>query len=84
MKNVFQISLAAARVNAGYKQIEAAKKLGVSEKTLGSYERGQSAIPGHVLQKAAELYNIPSDLIRLPIVDDGRHDEEFFLGSNTV
>lgn len=82
---MFQITLAAARVNAGYKQIEAAKLLGVSEKTLGGYERGQTCIPGHVLQKAANLYKIPSDYIRLPIVDDGIHDDDdFFLQHTTV
>lgn len=84
MNRVFQISLAAARVNAGLKQMEAAKELGITEKTLGGYERGQTAIPGHVLQKAAKLYDIPSDLIRLPNVNDGRHDDEFFLNGSTV
>lgn len=84
MNRVFQISLAAARVNAGLKQTEAAKELGITEKTLGGYERGQTAIPGHVLQKAAKLYDIPSDLIRLPNVNDGKHDDEFFLNSSTV
>ncbi|MCS0789554.1 helix-turn-helix domain-containing protein [Cytobacillus firmus] len=81
---MFQISLAAARVNAKLKQAEAAKMLGVTEKTLGGYERGQTAIPGHLLQKAAKLYNIPADYIRLPVVNDGKHDEdEFFLQSST-
>jgi transcriptional regulator with XRE-family HTH domain len=84
MNRVFQISLAAARVNAGLKQMEAAKELGITEKTLGGYERGQTAIPGHVLQKAAKLYDIPSDLIRLPNVNDGKHDDEFFLNRSTV
>jgi transcriptional regulator with XRE-family HTH domain len=84
MNRVFQISLAAARVNAGLKQVEAAKELGITEKTLGGYERGQTAIPGHVLQKAAKLYDIPSDLIRLPNVNDGKHDDEFFLNGSTV
>lgn len=84
MNRVFQISLAAARVNAGLKQMEAAKELGITEKTLGGYERGQAAIPGHVLQKAARLYDIPSDLIRLPNVNDGKHDDEFFLNNGTV
>lgn len=84
MNRVFQISLAAARVNAGLKQMEAAKELGITEKTLGGYERGQTAIPGHVLQKAAKLYDIPSDLIRLPNVNDGKHDDEFFLNDSTV
>lgn len=72
---MFQISLAAARVNAGLKQKEAAVKIGVSEKTLGSYERGQTVIPGHTLQKAANLYGISADAIRLPIVQDGHFDE---------
>ena len=67
---MLQISLAAARVNAELKQAEAAKHLGISEKTLGGYERGQAAIPGYILQKAASLYNIPADHIRLPIDPD--------------
>jgi transcriptional regulator with XRE-family HTH domain len=83
--DMIQISLAAARVNANMRQIEAAKRLGVTEKTLGGYERGQTAIPGRILQKAATLYNIPSDYIRLPVVNDGKHDdEEFFLDDTTV
>lgn len=73
---MFQISLAAARVNAGYKQKDAAHKLGITEKTLGGYERGQTSIPGHVLQKAAKLYDISSDNIRLEVIDDGVFDED--------
>jgi len=73
---MFQISLAAARVNAGLKQEEAAKKIGITAKTLRNYERGKTAIPGHILRKAAKIYNIPEDLIRLPIVDDDVYDEE--------
>lgn len=73
---MFQISLAAARVNAGFKQREAAHRIGITEKTLGGYERGQVAIPGHILQKAAKLYNISSDNIRLTIIEDGHFDEE--------
>lgn len=84
LNRIFQITLAAARVNAGMKQVEAAKQLGVTEKTLGGYERGQAAIPGHVLQKAARLYGIPCDFIRLPNIDDGKHDDEFFLNGTTV
>lgn len=82
--NIFQISLAAARVNAKLSQQEAAIKLGVTEKTLGNYERGKTVIPGTTLQKAAKIYDIPSDLIRLPNVNDGKHDDEFFLNNSTV
>lgn len=73
---MIQISLAAARVNACLKQDEAAKKIGITPKTLRNYERGITAIPGHRLRKASEVYDIPEDMIRLPIVDDDRFDEE--------
>lgn len=83
-KNIFQISLAAARVNARLRQKDAAIKLGVTEKTLGNYESGKTVIPGPTLQRAAKLYNIPVDFIRLPVVNDGKHDDDFFLISSTV
>ncbi|MCJ0932581.1 helix-turn-helix transcriptional regulator [Virgibacillus halodenitrificans] len=73
---MFQISLAAARVNAGFRQHEAAEKIGVTAKTLRGYEKGTTAIPGHLLRKLAKLYSISENNIRLPIVDDGEFDEE--------
>ena len=73
---MFQISLAAARVNAGLKQDEAAKLLGITAKTLRNYELGHTAIPGHLLRRAAILYKIPEEYIRLPIVNDGVFDED--------
>lgn len=83
--NVIQISLEAARVNANLKQEEAAKKLSITAKTLSNYERGISAIPGYVFKKAAVIYKLPEDVIKLPIVKDGKYDdEEFFLLNNTV
>jgi len=82
---MIQISLEAARVNAELKQEVAAKKLGITAKTLSNYERGITAIPGHVLKKASKLYRVPEDLIRLPQVDDGDfNDEDFFLIPSTV
>lgn len=82
---MLQISLAAARVNAGFKQEEAAKSIGVTAKTLRGYETGKTAIPGYLLFKAARLYNISSDNIRLPQVDDGEYnEEENFLNCSTV
>lgn len=81
---MFQISLAAARVNADLKQEEAAAKIGVTAKTLSNYERGITAIPGAVLKKAAKIYGVSSDMIRLPEVDDGQYDDDFFLQSSTV
>ena len=82
---MFQISLAAARVNAGLKQEQAAKKIGITAKTLRNYEQGKTAIPGHILRKAAEVYQIPEDMIRLPIICDDKYDEdENFLNYSTV
>ncbi|KGR74867.1 helix-turn-helix domain-containing protein [Ureibacillus sinduriensis] len=82
---MIQISLEAARVNAQLKQEHAAKKLGITAKTLSNYERGISAIPGYIFKKAARIYGIPEEMIRLPIVNDGGYDDdEFFLTSSTV
>lgn len=81
---MFQISLKAARVNADFEQEEAAVKVGVTAKTLSNYERGVTAIPGHTLKKAAKVYNIPEEMIRLPIVNDGSYDDDIFLDNTTV
>ncbi len=81
---MLQISLEAARVNSGLKQEGAARKLKITAKTLSNYERGITAIPGHVLKRAAIVYQIPEDMIRLPVVGDGGFDDDFFLTSSTV
>lgn len=82
---MFQITLAAARVNAGFLQEEAAEEIGVTAKTLRNYEQGKTAIPAHVLKKVAKLYRVPEEIIRLPIVEDGEYDEsDFFLRLSTV
>lgn len=82
---MLQISLKAARVNADLRQDDAAVRLGITAKTLGNYEQGVTAIPGHTLKKAAILYQVPEDVIRLPVVDDDNYDdEEFFLHDTTV
>lgn len=80
---MIQISLEAARVNARLKQEKAGVLIGVTAKTLSNYERGITAIPAHVLKKAAKIYKIPEEMIRLPIVDDGVYDD-FFLEASTV
>ncbi|MBJ8052963.1 helix-turn-helix transcriptional regulator [Bacillus cereus] len=75
---MFQITLKAARVNAGLRQDEAAGILDITGKTLRNYEQGITAIPGHILQKASIVYKIPSDYIRLLIINDGNFDDDFF------
>jgi Helix-turn-helix. len=82
---MFQISLTAARVNAELLQTEAAPKLGITAKTLRNYETGKTVIPAHIFRKAANLYGLPEELIRVPIVDDGKFDEdEKNLSDSTV
>lgn len=42
---MLKITLRAARVNAGYKLVEAAKEFGVNKDTLSKYEKDSSNIP---------------------------------------
>ena len=61
-----QISLAAARVNAGLTQEDVAKKMKISKNTLVNWEKGISEptiTQGRVLSK---IYNMPLDYIFLP------------------
>ena len=60
---VFKMTLAALRVNAGLAQKEAASKLGVSNKTLGSWENGNSFPNVQQIEKICELYGVPYDII---------------------
>lgn len=69
------ISLAAARVNAELTQAEVAKMIGVTTKTIRSYEKGHTVPPSPTLKKLSKIYKIPMDNIRIPIVDDGEWDE---------
>ena len=64
MKNL-QISLAAARVNAGLTQQDVAKRMKISKSTLINWEKGK-VIPSFAsLEELSRLYNIPSDYIFL-------------------
>jgi DNA-binding XRE family transcriptional regulator len=60
---MLKISLAAARVNAGYSQKEAAKLLGVSNKTLCKWESGTSFPNAMQVEKICSLYKLPYDCI---------------------
>ena len=58
-----KISLAAARVNAGYQQDVAAAKLHISAETLRSWERGIT-VPGYdKFLEICNLYRYPADFI---------------------
>lgn len=58
-----KISLASARVNAGFTQKEAAEELGVSNKTLCSWENGESFPDALQIDKICKLYAMPYDNI---------------------
>lgn len=61
-----QITLAAARVNAGMTQEEVAKVLHVTKQTIINWEKGR-VIPGiPEIEMLARVYNIPQDHIFLP------------------
>lgn len=60
---MYQISLEAARVNAGLDQKSAAKKLGVSSKTLCSWENYITFPNAIQIVKICELYGAPYDII---------------------
>ena len=58
-----KITLKAARVNAGYSQKEAAEILGISNKTLCSWENGKTFPDQPMIEKLCELYGVTYDMI---------------------
>ena len=65
--NGFQISLAAARVNAGYTQEQVATLLRVGKQTIASWEKGDSEPKIGQAMALGKLYNMPLDYIFLPL-----------------
>lgn len=60
---MLKITLAAARVNAGLRQNEVAKALGVSVRTLVRWEKGLSLPDARQIEKICELYGIAYEAI---------------------
>lgn len=58
-----QITLRAARVNAGLTLVEAAKLFGINKDTLSKYERDSSNVPRKFFIKIEEVYGVPVDNI---------------------
>lgn len=58
-----KITLAAARVNAGFTQEEAAIKLNISKETLSNYERGKSVPNWDMVKRMEDVYDFPTDFI---------------------
>ena len=59
----FQISLAAARVNAGLTQEEVAKSMNISKNTLVNWEKGKAEPTINQGRRLSELYNMPLEHI---------------------
>lgn len=62
-----QISLAAARVNAGMTQEDVAARMHVSKNTVINWEKGKASPAFATLQALSALYRIPIDNIFLPV-----------------
>lgn len=58
---MLKITLRAARVNIGLSQEEAAARLNVSKKTLGSWENGVTFPPAHKIPAICDLYGVTYD-----------------------
>lgn len=61
-----QISLAAARVNAGLTQNDVAKAIRVGKQTIVNWEKGKSEPKMSQSRELSDLYGIPIDNIFLP------------------
>lgn len=61
-----QISLAAARVNAGMTQEDVARKMKISKTTILNWEKGKVVPSFANLQMLSLLYGIPTNNIFLP------------------
>lgn len=61
VNRMVKMTLEAARRNVGLSQKEAAIKLGVSNKTLGSWENGKSYPTADKINAMCELYGVGYD-----------------------
>ncbi len=62
-----KLTLKAARVNAGLTQVEAAKKIGISDATLLNYEKGRAFPDVRVLKRIEDVYGVEyKNIIFLP------------------
>lgn len=64
-KEMLQISLAAARVNAGMTQEQVAKQMNVSKNTVVNWEKGKTEPSISQSKILSKIYNMPLDYIFL-------------------
>lgn len=62
---MIQISLKAARINAGLTVVEASEMANVHPQTLSKYEKNSSDISVSLLNKLSVIYQVPEDYIFL-------------------
>ena len=60
-----RISLAVARVNAGYSPSETEKRMDISVKTIQNHESGKTEPGWKMAEKYSALYGLPLDFIFL-------------------
>jgi transcriptional regulator with XRE-family HTH domain len=53
-----QITLEAARINAGYSQLEACKLFGVHYQTLARWENNSAKMPYDIIEKIPLIYGV--------------------------
>ena len=63
MKDKIQISLAAARVNAGMTQQNVADKMHISKQTIINWEKGKVSPGIPQIEMLSRLYDMPTDNI---------------------
>lgn len=67
MNETVKLTLKAARVNAGYTQEEAGKRIGVSKDVISNWERGISYPDVIELRRIEDVYHVTyNNLIFLP------------------
>lgn len=72
----FQISLAAARVNANMTQEDTAKAMKVSKTTVVNWEKGKVIPRIPEVEMMSRLYKIPQDYIFLPCYSTKSREEK--------
>ena len=61
----YKVTLAAARVNAGFNQKEAANKLGICLATLVNWESGKTFPTARKIQHLCDVYGVPMSHLKI-------------------
>jgi len=65
MTQLDSITIKAARIDRGYTQEGLAALLGVSKRTIGTWENNRMNIPKHILLSLAYLYEMEVEQLRV-------------------